>query len=232
MKFGNNLKAEDLYVAMLGPMNAPWRSVLSMGSKFIVAPNTALHFNDDGLLDFYFLASGRLRLMHCAENGSERTILYLGPGNIFNDATSLVGYDAPDCTFITVERSEIYRFAGQLLKDMGFLRDYPQLISNLMSSLATKVLMMHVGLSSSTGVSSTVRVCRFLCSLARQHQNKLEFDPGLSQYDLANLLGLHRASIVRVLSDLRKSGTVLKFTKHHLRIGNLEQLCRTGEERN
>ena len=80
--------------------------------------------------------------MHGAENGRERAMVYIGSGNVFNEATALAGFDDPDCRFYCMEDVELYRFPGTLLHDPRFVAEYPELIINLMVSMSTKVLVM------------------------------------------------------------------------------------------
>ena len=72
-------------------------------------------------LNIYYLAKGRLRIMHGAENGRERAMVYIGSGNVFNEATVLAGFDDPDCRFYCMEDVELYRFPGTLLHDPRFV---------------------------------------------------------------------------------------------------------------
>lgn len=209
-----------LNAPMLGPMNLPWRKMLGLGAQRNLAAEAPLLLQGREVLDFYYLAQGNLRLMHLGPDGRERTILYLCSGNLFNESTALAGYDAPDCCFFSMGPSVIYRFSGSLLRDVRFIAEHPALIINLMESQAIKILIMHVGLGSTVGHSSLQTVSRFILSLMERHDGALEFDPGLTQQDIATLLGLHRASVVRTLTELRRLGALITFTKHSLKIGD------------
>lgn len=213
-----------LNAPMLGPMNLPWKNALTLGTPRTLAAEAPLLLQGEEVLDFYYLAQGNLRLMHSGPDGRERTILYLCSGNLFNESTALAGYDAPDCCFISMAPSLIYRFAGALLRDARFIAENPGLIINLMESQAIKILIMHVGLGSTVGHSTLETVSRFILSLMERHHGAREFDPNLTQQDIATLLGLHRASVVRALAELRRLGAIVTFTKHSLKIGDLAML--------
>lgn len=210
-----------LNAPMLGPMNLAWKKALNLAAPRSLGADAPLLLQGGEVLDFYYLARGNLRLMHLGPDGRERTILYLCSGNLFNESTALAGYDAPDCCFFSMEPSLIYRFAGSLLRDARFIAEHPELIINLMESQAIKILIMHVGLGSTVGHSSLETVSRFILSLIERHGGALEFDPHLTQQDIATLLGLHRASVVRTLAELRRLGAIVKFTKHSLKIGDM-----------
>ena len=109
------------------------------------------------------------------------------------------------------------------MHDPAFVAARPGLVINLMRGLGVKLLMYHTSLSNFVGVSAVARVSRFLCALARRRRS-LAFDPGMTQEDLAALLGMHRATLVRALRELRRQGALLRFTKHRVEIGDMELL--------
>ena len=223
--------SSTLNAPFLGPMNLPWKRALALATPRNLGADAPLLLAGSEALDFYYLASGSLRLMHLAKDGSERTILYLCSGNLFNESTALAGFDALDCCFISMEASLVYRFPGKLLQDPGFISDNPELIINLMKSQAIKILMMHVGLGSTVDHSALRTVSRFILSLVERHGGSCEFDPNLTQQDIASLLGLHRASVVRALAELRRLGAIIKFTKHTLKLDRLDVLVALAEKK-
>jgi len=168
--------------------------------------------------------------MHGAENGRERAMVYIGSGNVFNEATALAGFDDPDCRFYCMEDVELYRFPGTLLHDPRFVAEYPELIINLMVSMSTKVLVMHANLSETGGGTAVKQASLFLCGLSRLHGDKLDFNPQMTQEELAIFLGMHRATLVRALRVLRGCGALLQLTKNRLRIGDLALLQKIAGE--
>lgn len=224
MNIPQQFSPETLRSGILGPMNLPWKDALGLARARSLPARSTLVLHGAELLDFYYLAHGRIRLMHSAEDGCARSMLRIGPGNLFNEATALAGFDAPDCCFYCLQTCEIFRFPGRLLHDAAFVSSHPELITNLMISLATKLLVMHVGLSTTAGTSALRRLCRYFLSLSRRNGDALEFAPGLTQDELATFLGLHRATVVRALGELRRKGAIVRFTKRQMRIGDMELL--------
>lgn len=224
MKPIGKLDANSSRSAVLKDMNRPWREMLHLAKRYTYPRRYPLVLSGEALLDFYYLANGRIRIMHGTEDGYERSMVYIGSGNLFNEATAIAGFDDPDCRLYCMEDSEVYRFPGRLLHDPKFIAEYPELIINMMTSMSTKVLVMHASLSD-TGVTPAIRqVCRFLCSLSHLHGDKLAFDPQMTQEELAVFLGIHRATLVRVLHELRKHRALIGFTKKRLRIGDMALL--------
>lgn len=215
---------ETLHAPLLTAVNKPWEALTPSGRKFS-ARGQALFEPGGDTLDFFYLASGIILVMHADMEGNERAIFRLGPGNLFNEGPALVGFDAPDSPFLCHTDCVIYGFSHTLLHDTGFVAAHPELIINLMSGLSLKLLILHTSLSNVVGVSAMGRVSRFLCGLVRR-RHSLDFDPGMTQEDLAVLLGMHRATLVRVLHELKRQGALLRFTKRRVEIGDAELLKR------
>ena len=213
---------ETLHAPLLTGVNKPWEVMLPEGRKLTVrGPSLFEPFGDR--LDFYYLASGIILVMHADMEGNERATLRIGPGSLFNEGPALAGFDAPDSPFLCQTDCIVYGFSHTLLHDPAFVAARPGLIINLMRGLGVKLLMYHTSLSNFVGVSAVARVSRFLCALARRRRS-LAFDPGMTQEDLATLLGMHRATLVRALRELRRQGALLRFTKHRVEIGDMELL--------
>ena len=205
------LDADSSRTGKLEDMNAPWSRLLHLATRYTYPKRYPLVLAGDAMFDFYYLAKGRLRIMHGTESGRERAMVYIGSGNVFNEATALAGFDDPDCRFYCMEDVELYRFPGTLLHDPRFVAEYPELIINLMVSMSTKVLVMHANLSETGGGTA-------------------DFNPQMTQEELAVFLGIHRATLVRALRVLRGCGALLQLTKNRLRIGDLALLQKIAGE--
>lgn len=215
---------ETLHAPLLSAVNKPWAAMIPEGRKFSARGQSLFEPAGDRL-DFYYLARGFILVMHADMEGNERAIFRLGPGNLFNESPALAGFDAPDSPFFCQTDCTIYGFSHSLLHDADFVAAHPGLIINLMSGLGVKLLILHTSLSNFVGVSAVARVSRFLCGLIRR-RHSLAFDPGMTQEDLAVLLGMHRATLVRALRELRQQGALLRFTKRRVEIGDAELLKR------
>lgn len=93
------LDADSSRTGKLEDMNAPWSRLLHLATRYTYPKRYPLVLAGDAMFDFYYLAKGRLRIIHGAENGRERAMVYIGSGNVFNEATALAGFDDPDCRF-------------------------------------------------------------------------------------------------------------------------------------
>ena len=213
---------ETLHAPLLTGVNKPWEALIPEGRKLTVRGQRCFEPGGDRL-DFCYLARGIILIMHADAEGNERATLRIGPGCLFNESPALAGFDAPDSPFFCQTDCTIYGFSHALLHDPAFVAARPELIINLMSGLGVKLLLYHTSLSNFVGVSGVARVSRFLCGLVRRRAS-LAFDPGMTQEGLATLLGMHRATLVRALHELRRQGALLRFTKRRVEIGDVELL--------
>ncbi|MFQ8889512.1 MAG: hypothetical protein ACLR7Z_15390 [Bilophila wadsworthia] len=116
-------------------MNAPW-SRLFIWRRATPTRNATLVLAGDAMFDFYYLAKGRLRIMHGAENGRERAMVYIGSGNI-HEAT------APADSTIPTAASTVWKTctaSRHKLDDPRFVAEYPELIINLISMSTAAVM--------------------------------------------------------------------------------------------
>lgn len=212
-----------LHTPILTAMNLPWRRLIDPSRKMLVPQDAWFSRCNSDPLDFFYLAKGKILVMHADAEGNERAVFCLGSGNLFNEAPAAAGFDAPNSPFFTMQECLVYRFSNALMRDPAFVSANPDLVINLMQGLAIKLLIMHTSLCNFTGVTALGRLSRFFYGLAEREQ-KMEFDLSLTQEALAILLGMNRATIVRALKDLKDSGALLKFTKHKLILGDIDLL--------
>lgn len=98
-----------------------------------------------------------------------------------------------------------------------------------MQSLGNKNLQMHETLSYTGPDAALVQLARWLSRMADNH-GALSFRPGLTQQELADMLGVHRATLVRCIHALRAQGIVSRFTRNALDITDPAALRRIAEQ--
>ena len=79
------LDADSSRTGKLEDMNAPWSRLLHLATRYTYPKRYPLVLAGDAMFDFYYLAKGRLRIMHGTESGRERAMVYIGSGNVFNE---------------------------------------------------------------------------------------------------------------------------------------------------
>lgn len=202
--------------------NTVWRKVLHLANHQTVPKGYSWH-SDDEQDTFSFLDKGCIRLGCTTATARERIILIISGGCIFREVGLLHFAPAYPPVLKTLEPCEVYHFPGSLLHDHAFIRQYPELLSNLVLSLGGKFGAAFSQLLEKTEPSPETMVSRYLLQLVEQF-GASSFAPGLSQVDLALALGLHRSTVCRILRDLRAQGIIGTFTRNNLEILNPTQL--------
>ncbi len=215
-----SLLSYELPCFYLKEANSVWRKVLHLGICIKVEKGVLLSSNE--VDSFSFLHKGRIRLETVSLSGKPRTGFYVEEGSLFGEAGS-VHYGKNSGVFYTLEQCTIYKFPNTLLEDETFICKYPELIANIIYTFKQKLNIFFSSLSESNEASPDLSVCRYLESFAVKY-GKNTFRPDISQTDLAQMLGLHRSTICRVLKDLREEEILGEFSRYKLEILNRELL--------
>lgn len=199
-------------------LNSPWREVLHLASRQVYPKSH--HWIDDGQSAdvFSFLHTGRVRLVNPVESGEERILLEVGQGCIFREVAAFHFSIRHPGNFVALEKCEVYNFPCGLLEDGSFIRAYPHLMSNLVRSLGVKAGAFFSQIVESSHLPPRAKVCRFLKRLADRNPDSLQFEPGVSQSEMAEALGLHRSTACRIIHELRDEGVIRSFSRRNLEI--------------
>lgn len=163
---------------------------------------------------FYYIISGLIRLAYIGMGGEERTLLYAGEGVLLN-VPSILTNDFGDSVATCMEKTEIAIFDANLLSDIDFARENPELMLNLIHTLSFH-LVMHSQRLAETSLENTIsRLCSIIQEMASENG---PIKPNFTQQELALILGIHRATLTRALTRLRNMGVIGKFTKRELEI--------------
>ena len=180
---------------------------------------------------FSFLEKGRVRLLNLSETGKERIVLYIEPGCLFREILLLHVSPSHPASLVALEPCEVYNFPRTLLDDAEFVRRHPALMSNLVHSLGAKAGAFYSQITESVELDPQTQVCRYLHRLADERRTRV-VNPGVSQSELALVLGLHRSTVCRIIRTLRDRGVLGHFTRCSLEILDREalaELCNPSE---
>jgi len=178
---------------------------------------------------FYFLNRGSLRLSSLSSTGKERVIMYMEADNIFGEVVHLHESRVHCHSLRALEKIEVIGFPIGLLSDIDFCRHYPHLILNLVHSLGIKAGAFFCQISDVALLESHTQVCRMLYQIWKENGEPRVFDPGISQSDIADILGMHRSSLTRALRMLRDDGVIGVFSKKRLEVVNPQRLMELAE---
>lgn len=226
----NTADSTDSVMARTGQivdLNKPWEEVLSYAKRQVYEKDAIIPHTD--LRGMYYLASGSVSIAYISICGRERLTLRVGTGCLFNEARTLAGFE-PGGRFICTSRTEVWRFPEHLLEDESFLATHPRQILNLLRSMSIKMLL-HYNFLADMGTGSRLgHVCRFILNLARQSDNPQSAPCPMTQQEVSALLGVHRATLARILAILKSRGVIHSFTHRGVSINDLallEELAKT-----
>lgn len=211
--------------------NSVWEEVLHLGQRQRYSKNAIIGGNDEHVDSLQYLYKGRIKMSRFNVEGNEKILFYIEKGNLFGEVPFWSG-EPMISTFIATEPCEVYSFSRQCIKDQ-IMSNYPHLVVNLLEGMANKTYIIsgHAG-----GLESLVsRASKVLIYVAeREHgvitDAKVICAKGISQQELANILGVHRVTLNHAIGQLKKQGIIGEMTKSTLVIldyGRLLELATT-----
>lgn len=185
----------------LKDMNTPWREVLHLGQSRHYSKGEHV-FQGEHL---HFLEKGLVRLTHSSRDGKEKILWYIKAGCIFDETPffdPLSGVS--ESIHVCAADSEIYAFSPECVHGV-IAKQRPDLIINLLFSLARKVRLLSNQASSLSVDEVFIRVCKFLGRRIVPDSSPPCIKPGISRQEMANLLGIHRITLFKILKQMEDS---------------------------
>lgn len=211
--------------ARIKALNAPWKEVLCLAIRMVFPKHSVIPHHNCGCM--YYLHKGTVVITYSSAGGQDRIALYIEPESLFNEARSLSGYE-PGGEFRCIEDTILYRFPPDILSQ-DFIRTYPHLVQNLLQSMGGKMLIHYSFLADMGTGRHVTHVARFIVSLSQRNENKSIFPSGVTQQEVADLLGVHRTTLARAIQQLKLLGVIETFTAREVRISNYLLLRRMAE---
>jgi len=205
----------------LREMNSAWRTVLHLGVQQKVQKSFLWHSGKDDTFSFIDKGCVRLECMNTA--GRHRIIFSMESGCLFRDISIFSKSTNFTSTLVAMEESIIYNFPSSLIFDRAFICQYPELMSNLVTSLSQKGGALFSLLAEKNEQVPDEVICRYIEKLADKYGANT-FNPNISQVDLALSVGMHRSTVCRVIKSLRMAGILGTFSKHKLEITDRKKL--------
>jgi CRP-like cAMP-binding protein len=156
----------------------------------------------------------------------------VGQGCLFGEVCYSVG--GPNEEVFVKARTDcvLYFFSRETIEGV-IARDHPALLLEMVRILGHIVRMYGVLLQDSLNLDFFVRVCRFLVYLVRLkgadpagRQVHVLVESGVTQGDMARLLGVHRVTVTKAVKKLKDQKILRCFTKRELDITDFPGLLR------
>ena len=184
----------------------------------------------------YFVKEGVVEILLYTLHGPEKVLFYVGEGCIFGEVTCFVTGESGEAIVRARSDCVTYFFSREVVEGI-IANQYPRLLLELLRASAYKIKMYGVLLQDSLNSDNFMRVCKMLVYLARfkgvdvaHGQKVVEIQPDMTQQDIARLMGVHRVTVTKAISRLKKSGIVDHFSKSSLVISDFPGLIQLVEK--
>ena len=153
---------------------------------------------------FFYLKQGRIKIFLTSENGMEKTLSLLEPGNIFGEAAFFDGMPRVSSAK-TICPSEIVRVTRRdLLRD--FTKE-PELAMSLLTLLSHTVRMLSNQVDNMTFLQANQRIALQLLKLQGESDRKGK-EIYCTHEDLGNLAGTSRVTVSKILNRFAKNNWI------------------------
>ena len=189
----------DLAFENIKDTNASWRTVLHLSRQIKLAKGAAVQQGKDLL----FLERGKVYLQFQNLEGVEKILWYVQGGCIFAE-TPFFDRIANEGTLICATDCVIYAFSPQAIDRIS--KERPDLLLDLLKSMSRIIRILSYHASSMCLDDTLVRICRCLSQRLVPGSSPLTAKIGVTRQEMANLLGIHRISLYRVLREQQERG--------------------------
>jgi CRP-like cAMP-binding protein len=213
-----------------------WETITHLGIRRTFLKGEQVFDLANPIDGIYYVKKGAVEVILHTIHGPEKVLYYVGPGCIFGEVSCFVAGDSSEAGVRTRSDCECYFFSRETVEGL-VSRLHPHLLIELIRAEAYKIRMYGVLLQDSLNSDNFVRVCKMLVYLAhfkdahiQTEQNEVIFQPDMTQNDMARLMGIHRVTITKALSRLKRMGILDHFSKKSLVISDFPALCRLIEK--
>lgn len=201
-----------------------WETVLGLGSRHIYKKGENFSFGK-GDETFGYIRRGMTCCYYEDKYGNDNEIrFFLGSGCLIRETFILANLDFFITKHICLSHVELYTFDRSLLTDLKFVSEYPELLKNLIFSISIKSISLQLFATVLKYISNRQKVCHYLYGFYLYNGKRREFAPPFSQSYLADLLGLSKFTINRIIGKLKQEGVLISYTSRRVVIGDIKKL--------
>ncbi len=212
-----------------------WEKVTHLGIRRNFVKNSQVFDIANPIDGIYLVKKGAVEVILHTQHGPEKVLYYVGPGCIFGEVSCFVAGESGEARVRARIDTECYFFSRETLEGV-ISEEYPHLLIELIRAAAYKIRMYGVLLQDSLNSDNFVRVCKMLVYLVHFKQVQVDIEqkevrlqPDLTQNDMARLMGVHRVTVTKAISRLKKMGIIEHFSKTALEISDFPGLVQLIE---
>jgi CRP-like cAMP-binding protein len=210
--------------------NEAWKNVLHLGVRHAYGKNDIIIDSGHHVNNLYYIAKGQVRLSRVNTEGLEKILWFVSEGMIFGETPFFDGSPAFSM-HCSVGESVIYSFSREVVYG-EIASQYPEIWQDLLSSLASKVRTLSNQICNLSLADLKSQVCRFIFQVREKDfdsegkYGRVVVRANTSQQELANVLGVHRVSISKVLGQLKREGVIEKYSKKEIIVAEWDLLMK------
>lgn len=157
----------------------------------------------------YLLESGRVRIYRLSPAGAEATLGFIAPGEVFGELAAFGDYQRESFASAQIA-SVIWKLPADLFRE--WVRTRPRLVIEVTRQIGERMKRVESRVESLVFRNVRSRVALLLLELSEDFGHKedghLVLELGLSQEELATLVGTTRQSVSTVIAQLKESGVL------------------------
>ncbi|MDL2307215.1 Crp/Fnr family transcriptional regulator [Desulfovibrio sp. OttesenSCG-928-C06] len=198
-----------------------WEALRHLGTEATFETN-AIIADGNVAPELFYLHKGTVKFIALSRDGQEKVLYYCPPGSIFGEGPAIIQSTLAHI-YVAMEKCVVYKF--DFYKILPILqKDHPDNMYSLLYAIAYKATMHARNISTLTLLDSETQVARTLYGMIISSGGNRKIRPAITQQEIANILGLHRTTLTRILSGLKRDGILVKYTKNTLEVTNVELL--------
>lgn len=174
--------------------------------------------------ELYFVKSGRVKISKLHEDGSEKILHFLSPGDIFAEVLLFGGGEYP-ATAETMEDSEIGIIENKDLEEL--LEENAHMSVKILKIMAVRLREAQYHIRDLALRDTYGRLASMLINLGREHGKECNKGTSialnLSQQQIANMIGSSRETVARILNSWKKD-KIIEVDRQVITILNIEAL--------
>ncbi|MCL6479570.1 MAG: Crp/Fnr family transcriptional regulator [Peptococcaceae bacterium] len=200
---------------------------LEYGEKQLFAKNEVIVNIGDLTTKLYYLHKGQIKRSFFTRLGMEKTVWLMDAPALFGEALIYLGLPSSTlftaneaCEIYSVEESTLFKLAAQDTDLMKFI----------FTNLTRKLIVLSSQIEALCVNDPMYRVAKLLCALAYQggkqfDGNKYVITVKLTNQEVANITGLHRVTVSKVLGKLADS-RIIERQKNKIIVHDVNALKR------
>lgn len=175
----------------------------------------------DGL---YIVNSGLVKVTKLHKDGREKTLAILSDGDTLGEMT-LFGSDLRSATLETLEKTTLMVIRRDNFRDL--MAEIPGLFVRIIEILSRRLRESNRQIEELTFFNARSRVICNLIHLAKERgkidQGGIKISLKLTHAEFANLIGVSRETVTKVLSELQEL-SLIKISNRQIKILNIDKM--------